>query len=67
MTFAEPDVAFPVEKPPPVQEVAFVEDQVRVDGTVDGDAEKEQVRPPAIVVVGDVVAVANPSAYDVVV
>ena len=34
-------------------------------GTVELDAEKEQVRPPAIVVVGDVVAVANPAAYDV--
>jgi uroporphyrin-III C-methyltransferase/precorrin-2 dehydrogenase/sirohydrochlorin ferrochelatase len=34
-------------------------------GRVELDAEKEQVRPPAIVVIGDVVAVANPSAYDV--
>ena len=36
-------------------------------GIVELDAEKEEVRPPALVVIGDVVAVANPSAYDVVV
>ncbi len=34
-------------------------------GTVEHDAAREDVRPPAIVVIGDVVAVANPSAYDV--
>jgi len=39
----EPLVAPPVEKPPPVQEVALVEDQVRVEGTVLGEAESEQV------------------------
>lgn len=39
----EPFVAPPVEKPPPVQEVAFVEDQERVEGTVLGEAESEHV------------------------
>ena len=34
-------------------------------GTVELDSAKHDVRPPAIVVVGDVVAVANPAAYDV--
>ncbi len=34
-------------------------------GTVGLDAEEEDVRPPAIVVVGDVVGVANPAAYGV--
>jgi uroporphyrin-III C-methyltransferase/precorrin-2 dehydrogenase/sirohydrochlorin ferrochelatase len=32
-------------------------------GTVAADIEREQVRPPAIVVIGDVVAVANPDGY----
>lgn len=38
-----PEVALPVENPPPVQLVAFVDDHVRVDGTVLGEAENEQV------------------------
>ena len=32
MTLTEPERALPVEKPVPVQEVALVDDQVRVDG-----------------------------------
>jgi uroporphyrin-III C-methyltransferase/precorrin-2 dehydrogenase/sirohydrochlorin ferrochelatase len=32
-------------------------------GEVGEDVERLQVRPPAIVVVGDVVAVANPERY----
>jgi uroporphyrin-III C-methyltransferase/precorrin-2 dehydrogenase/sirohydrochlorin ferrochelatase len=32
-------------------------------GEVAEDVRREQVRPPAIVVVGDVVAVANPERY----
>lgn len=32
-------------------------------GTVADDVEREKVRPPAIVVIGDVVAVANPERY----
>ena len=32
-------------------------------GEVADDIERENVRPPAIVVVGDVVAVANPDRY----
>lgn len=38
-----PFVAPPVENPPPVQEVAFVEDQESVEGTVLGEAESEHV------------------------
>lgn len=44
MPATEPLVAFPVEKPPPVQEVALVEDHVRVVGSVvAGEAVSEQV------------------------
>jgi hypothetical protein len=44
LTDAEPAVAFPVENPPPVQLVALVEDQLRVEGTpFVGLAEKLQV------------------------
>ncbi len=32
-------------------------------GSVTEDMAREQVRPPAIVVIGDVVAVANPERY----
>ena len=32
-------------------------------GEVDEDMAREEVRPPAIVVIGDVVAVANPERY----
>jgi hypothetical protein len=40
----EPEVAPPVEKPPPVQLDAWEEDQESVDGTpVEGLAESEQV------------------------
>lgn len=31
MTLADPEVAFPVENPLPVQDVALVDDQVRVE------------------------------------
>ena len=31
VTLTEPEIAFPVEKPLPMQEVALVDDQVRVD------------------------------------
>lgn len=34
-------------------------------GAVGLDVQQQDVRPPAIVVIGDVVAVANPAAYDV--
>jgi len=44
LTALVPPVAFPVEKPPPVQEVAFVELHVSVDGTLSaGEAERVQV------------------------
>jgi hypothetical protein len=43
-TVREPDVAPPVLKPPPVQLEAYVEFQVRVDGTpIEGLALSEQV------------------------
>jgi hypothetical protein len=39
-TLVEPEIAFPVEKPVPVHEAAFVEDHVRVD------------EPPCVIDVG---------------
>jgi uroporphyrin-III C-methyltransferase/precorrin-2 dehydrogenase/sirohydrochlorin ferrochelatase len=33
--------------------------------TVTADMARDEVRPPAIVVVGDVVAIANPDRYEV--
>ena len=57
----EPDVALPVANPEPVQEDAFVEDQVRVEDPPDvtevGDAERDAVAAGTTVTVAEEFAV----------
>ena len=64
VTATEPDVAFPVAKPVPVQELAFADDHVSVDETPEvteaGDAERDAVAAGTTVTVAE--AFAEPPA-----
>lgn len=61
VTTTEPDVAFPVAKPVPVQEVAFVEDHVSVEDPPDvtevGEAVRDAVAAGTTVTVAEEFAV----------